>query len=264
MKSQHFVTIILITCSFLGSKVKGQYLKTPILLPRTQPSRLLEDAGIQRRDYGFPPSSIRDFFTPRSFGQDTGPSLERDIGQDFGQDIGPNLRTDIGPNLRTEIAPYNGQHTSGLDKNYREGVLSGPDSGYGQGQSYGPQSYGQDRSFGQEEFTRRDGYPYRPPSSETYYNRQPVDSRNAYYGGHFGQPTGAADHSGPPDFDSDRSLTPEEIESKKQNPVPFFINPLIRRGTQGLQRIEANFVRDPKRNQLAKPILALLTNPSKK
>lgn len=237
-----FDEVIAILFITVTTKTNGQYLGQ---------SRILEGAGIQRRDYGFPPTSVRDFFTPKSssdsFGQDVGPSLERDIGQDFGQDIGTNLRTDIGP--------YNGQHSSGgLDPNYREGVLSGP-SNYEKLSDYGSGSSGHD------DFSRRNGYPYSPPQ---YHNRQPVDSRSAYYGGHFGQPTGAADHTGPHDYDSDRSLTAEEVESKKHNPVPFFINPLIRRGTQGLQRFEANFIRDPKRNQLVKPLLALLTNPSKK
>lgn len=235
------LTLIIIFIA-VTTKTNGQYIR---------PSRILEGAGIQRRDYGFPPSSVRDFFTPKSssdsFGQDVGPSLERDIGQDFGQDIGTNLRTDIGP--------YNGQHERGPDPSYREGVLGGPSN-------YGRPNYG--RSSGHDEFTRRNGYPYTPPESGQYYNRQPVDSGSAYYGGHFGQPTGSADHTGPHDYDSDRSLTTEEMESKKHNPVPFFINPLIRRGTQGLQRFEANFIRDPKRNQLVKPLLALLTNPSKK
>lgn len=192
---------------------------------------------INRKDYGFPPTSVSDFFTPRhersSFGQDIGPSIERDVGNDFGQDIGPNLRTEIGP--------YNGQHQ----------------------RDFGP-SFGSSRFSDGDDFQRRNGYPYLSPGHGHYYNREPVDSSKAYYGGHFGQPTGSAEHSGPPDFDSDRSLTPEELDSKKHNPIPFLINPLIRRGTQGLQRFEANFVRDPKKNQIVKPLLALLTNPSKK
>lgn len=59
--------------------------------------------------------------------------------------------------------------------------------------------------------------------------------------------------------------TPEERESKRQNPLPYIINPGIRRATSSLGQLEAFTEKgSPTRQQVLKPLLNLVLNPSKR
>lgn len=84
---------------------------------------------------------------------------------------------------------------------------------------------------------------------------------NQRVGGHFGQPLPSSEFEDPANA---WEMTSEERESKKQNPLPYFINPVIRRGTEKLGHAEAFANRDSRRKALLMPILNLILNPSKK
>lgn len=98
-----------------------------------------------------------------------------------------------------------------------------------------------------------------------------TSSRGQFFpGDRYGQPvnlgSGGGDLFGDgEDFDKG-GLTPEEQASKRINPLPFLVNPGIRRGVQNLQHGEARYQRQPSRlsNQLLKPLLDIFTNPSRK
>lgn len=78
---------------------------------------------------------------------------------------------------------------------------------------------------------------------------------------HFGQPLGNYGSDGD---DFDQETTPEELQSKRINPLPHLVNPGIRRGVQNLQQIEARYQRQPNQPQFLRPLLDLLTNPSRR
>lgn len=78
---------------------------------------------------------------------------------------------------------------------------------------------------------------------------------------HFGQPIPSSGYQDPAEV---WEMTPEEKESKRQNPLPYIINPAIRRGTQSLGHLEAYANRDPRRKAVLMPILNLILNPSKR
>ena len=88
----------------------------------------------------------------------------------------------------------------------------------------------------------------------------PVGGRGLLGTPHFGMPFG----SNPTDDRiDDQELTPEEKESKKENPVPYFINPFIKRGTQKLLHHEAKFVQNPRGTPLiVRPLLRNTLNPA--
>lgn len=79
---------------------------------------------------------------------------------------------------------------------------------------------------------------------------------------HYGQPVPSS--SGYEDPADAWEMTDEERQSKKQNPLPYIINPLIRRGTQGLGHMEAHANRDARRKAVLMPILNLVLNPSRR
>lgn len=87
---------------------------------------------------------------------------------------------------------------------------------------------------------------------------------NTLYAGkrHYGQPIPSS--SGFEDPADAWEMTEEERESKRQNPLPYIINPAIRRGTQSLGNLEAHANRDPRRKAILMPILNLVLNPSRK
>ena len=97
------------------------------------------------------------------------------------------------------------------------------------------------------------------PGRQRYYNQ--LGSTNVVRKGDFGQPSGASDHPGPTNFDSVAAWTPEDVDMLVDSPTAFSNNPVVRHGLQGLQLIEANYVRVPRRNELlAKASLPFLTN----
>lgn len=78
----------------------------------------------------------------------------------------------------------------------------------------------------------------------------------------FGQPLPSHSYEDPT---HQWGLTPEERESKRQNPLPYIINPLIRRSTSTLGHLEAFGEKGgPVRAQSLKPLLNLVLNPSKR
>lgn len=78
---------------------------------------------------------------------------------------------------------------------------------------------------------------------------------------HFGLPIPSAGFEDPADA---WEMTEDEKESKRQNPLPYIINPAIRRGTQSLGNLEAHANRDPRRKAILMPVLNLVLNPSKR
>ena len=78
---------------------------------------------------------------------------------------------------------------------------------------------------------------------------------------HYGQPIPSASIEDPADV---WEMTPEDREAKKRNPLPYIINPAIRRGTQSLGHLEAHANRDSRRKALLMPILNLVLNPSRR
>lgn len=78
---------------------------------------------------------------------------------------------------------------------------------------------------------------------------------------HFGMPLPTNNMD---DRIDDQELTPEEKESKRENPVPYFINPFIKRGTQRLLHHEAKYVQNPlkKSSILVRPLLRGALNPA--
>lgn len=78
---------------------------------------------------------------------------------------------------------------------------------------------------------------------------------------HYGLPVPSSGFEDPADA---WEMTQEEKESKRQNPLPYIINPAIRRGTQSLGNLEAHANRDARRKAILMPILNLVLNPSKR
>ena len=85
------------------------------------------------------------------------------------------------------------------------------------------------------------------------------------YSGHYGQPIGYGGSGygvgGPRGY---WDLNGDERQSKRENPLPWIINPGIRRATSSLAHLEASYNRNPRRKALLKPLLDLVLNPSKK
>lgn len=101
------------------------------------------------------------------------------------------------------------------------------------------------------------------PNANSGSDINDADSLSGELGGkrHYGQPIPSSTFEDPADV---WDMTSEEKESKKENPLPYIINPAIRRGTQSLGHLEAHANRDARRKALMMPLLNLVLNPSRR
>ena len=103
-----------------------------------------------------------------------------------------------------------------------------------------------------------------PVGFKNYYNEHGYNNQleGMYPRPRFGQPLPSLNYEDPAYV---WEQTSEERESKRQNPLPYIINPGIRRATSSLGQLEAFSQKgSPAREQVLKPLLNLILNPSRR